>query len=95
MLKKVAFIIIQFLLFSAIIHAQPVDPPAEPGGSWFDWLTENWLEVVGILSALLVMLETIVRLTPTKKDDAWFNWLRKIIDVILPNRKSGGGTHSR
>jgi len=66
----------------------------EEPASWLDrfwaWLKENWAEAV--LGALFI-IETVVNLTPTEKDNAWFRWLRDLIQSIIPNRAKGGGTH--
>lgn len=67
----------------------------EQPASWLEvfwaWLKQNW---GAALLGLLTILETVVRLTPTEKDNAWFNWLKNIIDSLIPNRASGGGTHT-
>lgn len=80
-----------------VLRAQVGDPPVdeETQAGWWEWVKGNWLQVMAILSALLLLIETVVRITPTKKDDAAFAWLRKIVDVIIPNNKTGGGTHIR
>lgn len=53
-------------------------------------LKENWMP---ILFAVLAFAEVIVRLTPSKKDDSILEWIYKILGLIFPNRKEGGGTH--
>lgn len=67
--------------------------PSEVNNFWqnlFEWFRGNWLAaVLGILGAI----EFIVKLTPTEKDNAWFKWIKNLIDTILPNRKAGGGIH--
>jgi hypothetical protein len=55
------------------------------------WLKVNWAEA---LLGLMLIIETIVNLTPTERDNAWFKWLRDIVNSIIPNRKKGGGTHT-
>lgn len=54
------------------------------------WLIENWVAAV---LGFLMILEVIVNLTPTDRDNAWFRWLRDIIHGIIPNHRKGGGTH--
>jgi hypothetical protein len=54
------------------------------------WLKSNWLMA---LFALLGIIEIIVHLTPTERDNAWFKWLMEMIDRILPNRRAPGGVH--
>lgn len=54
-----------------------------------DFFAENWLVLSG---GLLVFIELIVRLTPTKKDDSIVNWLNTLLGVFVPNFKKGGGT---
>lgn len=53
-------------------------------------LKSNWIE---LLTALMGLIAVIVRLTPTEKDNDIFNFVKKILDFILPNFKKGGGTH--
>lgn len=55
-----------------------------------DFIKENW---VALLFGLLGFTEIVVRLTPTKKDDSIFNFVKKIIDAILPNNRKEGGKH--
>lgn len=66
----------------------------EEPASWLEtfwaWLKENWAETI---LGLLFIIETIVNLTPTERDNAWFKWLKDIIQSIIPNRAKGGGTH--
>jgi hypothetical protein len=61
------------------------------GDSFGDFLKENW----GILlPALLVFVEAVIRLTPSEQDNSIFNFIKRIIDAILPNKASkevGGG----
>ena len=60
---------------------------------WFEWIKINWGRIVAILISLLGVVEIIVQLTPTEKDNAWFRWLKNIVSMIVPNYKSGGGIH--
>lgn len=74
------------------------EPVAEedPTGTWTQ---ELWafikLHWAGLALGLLAFIEVIVRLTPTEKDNAWFNWVKGLLDAIIPNRSKYGGTHSR
>ena len=54
-----------------------------------DFIKENW---VALLFGLLGFVEVVTRLTPTTKDDTVLEWIKKILDVFIPNRASGGGT---
>ena len=45
-----------------------------------------------VLGAMGV-LKIIVNLTPSEKDNKIFDWLDKLIDVIVPNLKKNGGKH--
>jgi hypothetical protein len=51
-------------------------------------LTDNWGVIV---LGLLTFAETIVRLTPTQKDNTILKFLVTIFDAIVPNKKKGGG----
>ena len=59
---------------------------AEPvKGNFF---LENW----GVLlMGLLGFADLVARLTPTEKDNSIVNFLARIINVIVPNLKKGGG----
>jgi hypothetical protein len=74
----------------------PVEDPVEEDPTiwqeFWGWLKLNW---VAFLLGLIGVIEIVVNLTPTQKDNAWFIWLREIIQSIIPNRRSGGGTHSK
>ena len=48
-------------------------------------------QIVAILSALLILAEAIVRVTPTERDNSILNGIKKIWDIILPNIKKDGG----
>jgi hypothetical protein len=72
--------------------SDPVAPDDEAPTLWqriFAYLRENTAE--GIM-AIMMIGQIIVNLTPTEKDNGWFLWLRKIFELIFPNRKAGGGT---
>jgi hypothetical protein len=52
------------------------------------FLVENW----GVLSlSLLSFLEVITRLTPSEKDNTVLSFVSKLLNVIIPNFKKGGG----
>ena len=55
-----------------------------------NFIIENW---VILLPAVLGLAEVIVRLTPTTKDDSILEWIWKLVNLILPNNKKGGGKH--
>ena len=65
---------------------QTDDPGATNGVT--DFLKGNWLE---ILFALLAIWEIIARSTPTTVDNSIISWITKILNLIFPNRKTGGG----
>jgi len=57
------------------------------------WLMNNWAEIIAIMVASVPLLDIIVRLTPTKKDDTLLEYVKKFLDKFFPNKKIGGGTH--
>lgn len=57
-----------------------------------EFIKENWAIIT---VAILPLAEVIVRLTPTKKDDTALDFFKKIMDVFIPNKKAGGGTHKK
>lgn len=53
-------------------------------------LKENYLVLI---PAILGLLEVIVRLTPTEKDNSVLEWIKKLLNIFIPNNKKDGGTH--
>ena len=51
-----------------------------------------------LILALLLVAEVIVRLTPSEEDNSIVNnignWIRAILDMLIPNRKKDGGRHT-
>lgn len=80
---------------SANVTADEPVPPDIEDPSFFNnlwkYLRENAISSIGYI---LLFMEVMVRLTPTEKDNAWLSWLKKIFDTLIPNRKTGGGTHA-
>jgi hypothetical protein len=83
---------------TGIVDDAPAEPdtPAEPVPDdltlWqriFAYLRENTAESI---IAIMAIIQVVVNLTPTEKDNGWFLWLRRIFDTIFPNLKKGGGT---
>lgn len=55
-----------------------------------EFITSNWQ---WLIPAFLGLVEIVVRLTPTDKDDSILNKIKELFDFILPNIKKGGGVH--
>lgn len=68
----------------------PAVTPATPFEFSIKWFTEN---LTIILPVLLGIFELLVRIFPTMKDWSVVNIIKRVIDII-PNNKSGGGTHT-
>ena len=47
-----------------------------------NYLSENWAEIAGILTAVHVLALAIVNATPTPRDDELYGKLYKVIEVI-------------
>lgn len=45
-----------------------------------------------IVWALVALVEVIVRLTPTEKDNSILSFIVDLLSKIIPNRRTGGGT---
>lgn len=53
-----------------------------------DFISKNW----GVLTlSLLAFAETIVRLTPSEKDNSILKLISTLLNSIIPNFKKGGG----
>lgn len=57
------------------------------------WVIDNWVNIIAIVVALVPLLDIVVRLTPTKKDDTLLGLVKKFLDTFFPNKKTGGGQH--
>lgn len=54
------------------------------------FIAANWEWLV---PALFILLEAVVRITPTEKDNSLLEKVKELFDFILPNLKKGGGKH--
>lgn len=63
--------------------------PEDSGGLW-GFIKNNLSELT---LGLLAFLEIIVRLTPTNTDNSILNFIKSVLDWILPNRAKAGGYH--
>ena len=55
-----------------------------------EFILNNWLEIV---IALMAFIKVITNLTPTTTDNKVFEWMDKIINLIIPNYNKKGGIH--
>lgn len=53
-----------------------------------EFLKGNWF---ALLMGVLALAEIVTRLTPTEKDNTILGWIRAIIGIVFPNKKSVGG----
>ncbi len=59
------------------------------GLSAIDFIRQNF---VTLIWALVALVEVIVRLTPTQKDNSILSFITEWLTKLLPNRRAGGGT---
>ena len=59
----------------------------------FEWFQNNGDVVFELVMALILLLEIIVNLTPSEKDNSILLKIKNAIAFIFPNRKKQGGTH--
>lgn len=57
-------------------------------GSVGGFLSANWGKLV---LGLLSFYEMVARMTPTEKDNTIVTFLSRLLDVVIPNKKKGGG----
>lgn len=55
----------------------------------FAWVTGHWAELLGILTGLLAVASTIVKLTPTDKDDLVLMKILQWVSVLQPKGVAG------
>ena len=58
-----------------------------------NWFQSNGDVVFELVMALILLLEIIVNLTPSDKDNSILLKIKNAIAFIFPNRKKQGGTH--
>lgn len=58
-----------------------------------NWFQNNGDVVFELVMALILLLEIIVNLTPSDKDNSILLKIKNAIAFIFPNRKKQGGTH--
>lgn len=58
------------------------------GGVW----AFLWANIATILWALIALIEVVVRLTPSEKDNSILSYITQVLSKIVPNRRVGGGT---
>lgn len=44
------------------------------------WILEHWTDLLAVYGAVVLVCSTIVKLTPTTKDDDWWAKIVKILD---------------
>jgi len=57
------------------------------------WFTENSDVVFELVMALILILEIVVNLTPSDKDNSILLKIKNVIAFLFPNRRKGGGKH--
>lgn len=81
-----------FASLSPFPQADIEDPPQlEEGDTVLDYIKKNWLWLLGVF---IPVLEVIVRLTPTEKDNTILSRLLSLLGRFIPNLRKGGGTHA-
>lgn len=45
-----------------------------------DWILEHWVDLLAIYGAIVALCSTIIKLTPTTKDDDIWTKILKILD---------------
>jgi hypothetical protein len=56
------------------------------------WILENWEHIAGILAGLVLIAEVIVNITPSEKDNSILLKIKRVIDLIAPNRYKNPNT---
>jgi hypothetical protein len=58
-----------------------------------EWFTDNSDVVFELVMALILILEIVVNLTPSDKDNSILLKIKNVIAFLFPNRRKGGGKH--
>ena len=63
-----------------------------------EWINTNKEAIIALAGALYIIAKFIVNLTPSEKDNNILakvaGVVDKIVDLLIPNLKKGGGTHT-
>lgn len=54
-----------------------------------EFITQNWQEIGAAITALILLLEAILNLIPTKKDYSILLVIKKVISIAFPNKAKG------
>ncbi len=77
------------------VYITPVEPfPGGEGfGAIFSWFMANWNRLIGNITLLILLLESILSVIPTAKNWSIFQKLRELFDrlILFRNNRSGGG----
>lgn len=49
------------------------------------WLSENWLQFGGVITAVVAACSAVAAITPTPADDKFFSKIYRIIDLLAIN----------
>ena len=96
-MKKILFLSL-FVCFATMAFSQTPEPFPAWGKDFVKfiaavavWAFNNWDDVLGLFMAVLVALQTFLRIIPTKHNwdfiSLWIEWL----DSRIPNKTEGGG----
>ena len=53
------------------------------------------LSLTEIVAILILVAEAIVSITPSEKDNSILLKIKRVINLIIPNLKKGGGKHEK
>lgn len=53
------------------------------------------LSITEIVAILILVGEAIVSITPSEKDNSILLKIKRVINLIIPNLKKGGGKHEK
>jgi hypothetical protein len=64
-----------------------------------EWIQSNWTLIAEVALILYAIAKVVVNLTPSENDNLLLTkvvaFIEKVIDLIIPNLKKGGGTHNK
>lgn len=55
----------------------------------FTWIQENWDSLVALLFAVYAVLNIVVGLTPTARDDEWLKQVSQFLAFLTPKDANG------
>lgn len=55
-----------------------------------NFVSTNWVEILAVVTAAVVLAERIVKLTPTTRDDEAVAWVKRMLNLVALQKPNTG-----